>query len=80
MKNVFLHGADGIDESPTDFQKLKALLTEFGVGYEEIVPYDQNGYLIKCDQGHDKVGGYIGFFTCFEFCSGGKFIQMGAYE
>ena len=57
-----------------DKEKLKALLTEFGVVFEE---KDNN---IVCRDGAEKVGGYLGFFTEFEFDAEGKFISIGAWE
>jgi hypothetical protein len=30
--------------------------------------------------GYEKVTGYCGFLTCFDFTKEGKFIQMGAWE
>ena len=58
----------------TDNEKLKELLTEFGVGFEEI------GIDIVCDSGVAKVKGYSGFSTWFNFNEKGDFIEMGAYE
>lgn len=57
-----------------DKEKLKALLTEFGVGFTE------DDASITCEEGDAKVGGYIGFGTTFEFDTEGKFIRMGAWE
>ncbi|MFG9350137.1 hypothetical protein ACEP28_32440 [Pseudomonas aeruginosa] len=58
----------------SDQEKLKALLTEFGVGFTE----DETS--ISCEAGDAKVGGYIGFGTTFEFDTEGKFKRMGAWE
>ncbi len=58
----------------TDKEKLAALLREFGVEFEE-APES-----IECAYGHQKVGGYPGFITIFEFDAAGKFEKMGAWE
>ena len=61
----------------TDYEKLKALLTEFGVGFTE----DAAAPLaISCMHGDDLIGGYPCFFTIFEFSEDGKFERMGAWE
>lgn len=61
-------------DTATDREKLKNLLTEFGVGFEE----DDN--CVTCETGHAKVGGYIGFFTVFEFDHDGNFVSIGVGE
>lgn len=61
----------------TDLEKLVNLLTEFGVGYEK------KDSQIICMQSWDdsnKIEGYSGFYTVFNFDSAGKFLNMGAYE
>lgn len=75
-----------------DYDKLKTLLDEFGVKYEESIEqskewpsgkvFDENAKIImvKSDEGCEKVTGYSGFLTCFDFTNEGKFIQMGAWE
>jgi len=62
----------------TDFEKLKALLTEFGVGFE--VKEGKLGTEVRCECGAHKVEGYSSFFTEFNFNKDGKFICMGAWE
>jgi hypothetical protein len=62
----------------TEYEKLKKLLDEFGVGYEEL-EYD-NKKTIQTNQGQNKVTGYNGFYTEFIFTEEGKFIEMGAWE
>jgi hypothetical protein len=52
----------------TDKEELMALLTKWGVTYE------------VTETSIDVAGGYIGFFTSFEFDESGKFIKMGAWE
>ncbi|HEX20688.1 MAG TPA: hypothetical protein ENG78_07715 [Acidiferrobacteraceae bacterium] len=72
----------------TDRDKLKKLLTEFGVGFEERsndnTPYDPyrnvGDSLIICKEGENKIGGYFTFFTEFVFHEDGSFKQMGAWE
>ena len=58
----------------TDKDKLKALLEELGIGF------DDAGEDIVCEQGMEKVVGYSSFYTLFEFDKEGKFVQMGAWE
>jgi len=63
----------------TDYEKLKALLTEFGVGF--VVEEDEKGEkYIECNCESKKVTGYSFFYTLFEFDKDGKFIHMGAWE
>ena len=63
----------------TDYDKVKALFTELGIGFTEHDEKD-NVKVICCEAGSDKVIGYSGFFTDFEFDEDGKFIQMGVWE
>ena len=58
----------------TDKDKLKALLEELGIGFDN----DQGGVI--CEQGMEKVVGYSSFYVLFEFDKEGKFVQMGAWE
>lgn len=58
----------------SDLQKLKALLNEFGVGFEE------SGQAIVCEEGHNKVVGYLGFSAAFEFDESGNFKQISLGE
>lgn len=58
-----------------DIDKLTALLDEFGVGWE--FADDER---IVCCEGLEKITGYNGFYTTFDFDVDGKFICMGAYE
>lgn len=58
----------------TDKDKLIILLKAFKIGFKD------NGKIIRCEEGMDKVEGYSMFWTDFEFDESGKFIQMGAWE
>jgi hypothetical protein len=73
----------------SDFEKVRCLLTELGIGYviekSEIIGA---ATCIRCgrmcgdknfDQ-HAKVGGYTDFYTSFEFTDDGQFIEIGAWE
>lgn len=67
----------------TDLDKLKALLTEFGVEFCEEAAHVTSApaaTLIECRDGSKGVAGYPGFMTEFAFDRSGKFISMGAYE
>jgi len=66
----------------SDLEDLKALLTRFGVGFTESKHREKKKdiYQVICEQGADKVGGYMCFVTVFEFDAEGKFIEMGAWE
>lgn len=68
----------------TDFEKLTSLLAEFGVGYD-VKENSAKGKVdgskhVVCEKGNEKIGGYIGFITFFDFDCNGKFIRMGAWE
>jgi hypothetical protein len=58
----------------SDKEKLISLFDEFGIGWSA----ELND--IVCEQGNNKVEGYAGFFTYFQFDADGKFICMGAGE
>ena len=58
----------------TDKEKVSALLIELGVGFEV------RAETLTCESGMEKVDGYTGFMTIFEFDSRGKFQQLGAWE
>lgn len=70
----------------TDKEKLIALLTEFGVGFQEerrdkdMIADGWSEQAVLCEQGMSKVGGYSGFLVDFGFDADGKFVEMGAYE
>lgn len=69
----------------TDLEKLKELLTGFGVEFEELkgkqLYRKPKGYVyIRCHEGNEKVSGYCMFFTNFEFDDQGNFVEMGAWE
>ena len=62
-----------------DIDKLKKLLTEFGVGFT--VETDKEGReYIECMEGEEKIEGYSSFMTHFEFDEKGSFVLMGAWE
>ena len=67
---------------PSDLDGFKGLLDSFGVGYsdEEFYRTDIIRTVICCTQGDNKVGGFMGFFTRFDFDEDGKFLGMGAFE
>ena len=77
----------------TDYEKLKNLFTEFGLGFEELSGHAVSGAIsdlndsntgnkaIACTMGeHLKVGGYTGFSSEFVFDKDGKFIQLNCWE
>lgn len=69
----------------TDLERLKELLTAFGVGFtEELdmskVPEYPGGSRIVCSRDDANVRGYYGFYTEFVFDAAGKFVSMGAWE
>jgi hypothetical protein len=74
---------------PTQYEKLKDLLTEFGVGFDEKEGKDVSdendtgtNKAIVCENNsnHLKVGGYIGFSTEFVFDKDGNFISLNCWE
>ena len=66
----------------TDYEKVKALLTDFGVGFEDRQPCTDTGGCphIICREGDAKVAGHTMFFIDFEFDKNGKFLKVGAWE
>ena len=69
----------------TDREKLIALFTELGIGfeYEEQTDWykstESRGSLV-CLEGRAKIDGYGMFFADFQFDENGKFIKMGVWE
>lgn len=72
----------------TDREKLVALLTEWGVGFEgenaqrqrhSVGGSGEDNSVILC-QGDAKIGGYSGFLAVFEFDDAGAFQQIGVWE
>lgn len=72
----------------TDFEKVKTLFDELGIGYRagknERLTADHKKYedclTIALEQGSEKVSGYAGFCTIFEFLLDGSFDVVGAWE
>jgi hypothetical protein len=63
----------------TEHARLKALLNDFGVEYEERTA--NNGILtIILEEGAAKVTGYVGFRAEFDFTEEGRFVEVGVYE
>ena len=62
------------EKMKTDKDKVKELLTNLDVGFNE---FDK---LIELEVGNKKVKGYVGFYTWFEFDTDGKFVKMGIGE
>ncbi len=58
----------------SDKDKLIALLSKFGVGYEV------EGNTVICMEGSERVEGYSWLYTTFTFDSKGEFVSMGAWE
>lgn len=58
----------------SDKEKLEALFTEFGVGFES------GNNSVCCKSGADKIDGFAFFFTIFEFDAAGKFKGAGLWE
>lgn len=63
----------------TDLEKLKALLTDFGVEFECDTDCKRQTF-ITCREGAKKVDGYGNFYTSFIFNEDGTFNYMGAWE
>ena len=59
----------------SDKEKLIELLTSFGVEFSET----DNGK-IEMIAGDEKIVGYMGFYTSFDFCEDGEFEKVGAWE
>lgn len=78
---------------PSQYEKLKSLFTEFGLGFDENrTPFtnadDMSFSTLKdgeksifCKEGkHNKVDGYNGFSSEFVFDKDGNFIQLNCLE
>jgi len=64
-----------------DINKVKNLLHELDIGFNEINPNYSTCTEIYLVEGHKNVGGYSGFYTLIRFNSEtGKFVNIGAYE
>jgi hypothetical protein len=66
----------------TDYEKLKALLTDFGVGFTEgIVEGGHLGITLEADgKVENKVTGYAFYYTEFVFTKDGAFKEVGIWE
>ena len=62
-----------------DIDKLKNLLTEFGVGFTVEKGNDEAEY-IKCTEGDNKIDGYACFYAVFDFDRNGNFIEITLAE
>jgi hypothetical protein len=58
----------------TDLEKLTAVFTELGVGFE----VREN--VVVCEKGMGSNIGYNGFSANFEFTPEGKFVNLGIWE
>jgi hypothetical protein len=63
----------------SDYDKLKELLAEFGVGFIETKELGRLEKRIRCEPFSPKIDGLSGLFTDFEFTEDGAFIRMGAW-
>ena len=63
----------------TDIEKMKALLTDFGVEFECATDSKQQTF-ITCYEGAKKVRGYGSFYTSFISNEDGTFNYIGAWE
>ena len=57
-----------------DKEKLKKLLFEFGVGF------DEEWGNVFCREGNDRITGHNYFYVLFEFNDDGSFKEMGSWE
>lgn len=67
----------------TDIEQLKALLTTWGVPFEECPTRKCNHITVFSPEGEEggrPVDGYSGFSVEFTFRSGGTFDHMGIWE
>jgi hypothetical protein len=60
----------------TDYEKVKSLLTELGIGFDE----DIQRNTITLSEGNNKVEGHPGFYVDFNFYTDGQFIKVGIWE
>ena len=66
----------------TDIEKLRCLLREFGVGFNDLqFKFNEVASSVEClAREHAKVEGYSGFAVNFNFDIDGKFIGVGIWE
>ncbi len=66
----------------TDREKLTNLFNELGIDLTDHSPFGdpEKDSLFLIEGNTDKIDGYCGFYTCFEFDSDGKLIKCGAWE
>lgn len=67
-------------QKPTDRDRLKQLFDDWGVEYDIQVGDKKNTLTTSERSSCKKVGGYVAFYTDFDFDKDGKFLEMGAYE
>lgn len=64
----------------TDLEKLKAVFTEIGVGFEERPGPAADGIKLYCASNMPGNTGYSASVAEFEFTAEGKFNQLGLWE
>jgi len=72
----------------SDLEKLKALFTELGIGWQEFGEgYNSESEMktkfeiaVRCRSGNMLIAGYADFYTDFYFTAQGKFTCMGVWE
>lgn len=66
---------------PTDLQKVKTLFEELGIDFKESPRPDPHGIVLLLEaKSSDKVKGYNGFHSEYEFDKDGKFLHVGIWE
>lgn len=64
----------------TDYEKLKAVFTDIGVGFEESNDKTGNLFLTQKAKLMPNVNGYVGFEAEFSFTPEGKFTTLDITE
>lgn len=69
----------------TDIDRLKSLLDDWGVPHSTSNIGEVPAVLSVAvggmgAAGSEKVTGYVGFYTSFDFAADGSFVKMGAWE
>lgn len=75
MPTVLRHKEDSVD-STNDMETLKAMFDRAGIRHTS----DQQTLTVESDGGDSPNGGYLGFYTTYNFDTTGMLVSVGAWE